>query len=140
VYVCRLFKDKQKELSRNSQVSELKCVNSAFTYVTKPALLPRDYILPGLPDFSWSKHTKMGKLYQMATNYTKRPQIIPKFSDNIPNGLKIFQMAIKYTKQFAFQGPPKFTQIGIFGLKINHLAALHFARVFSDKGLTCITQ
>jgi hypothetical protein len=26
-----------------------------------------------LPDFSWSKHTKMGKMYQMTTNYTKRP-------------------------------------------------------------------
>jgi hypothetical protein len=28
---------------------------------------------PGLPDFSWSKHTKMGNIYQMNTNYTKRP-------------------------------------------------------------------
>jgi hypothetical protein len=25
---------------------------------------------------------------------------------------------------FTFLGPPKFTQIGIFGLKINHLATL----------------
>jgi hypothetical protein len=27
-------------------------------------------------------------------------------------------------KHFPFQGPPKFTQIGIFGLKINPLATL----------------
>jgi hypothetical protein len=36
---------------------------------------------------------------------------------NIPNGHKIYQ-------HFPFQGPPKFTQIGIFGFKTNHLATL----------------
>jgi hypothetical protein len=30
----------------------------------------------------------------------------------------------KTIKHFPFQGPPKFTRIGIFGLKTNHLAAL----------------
>jgi hypothetical protein len=35
----------------------------------------------------------------------------------IPNGQRICQT-------FPFQGPPKFTQIGIFGLKIYHLATL----------------
>jgi hypothetical protein len=33
-------------------------------------------------------------------------------------------MSIKCTKHIPLQDPPKFTQIGIFGLKINHLAAL----------------
>jgi hypothetical protein len=39
-------------------------------------------------------------------------------------------MIIKYPKSskiykhFPIQGPPKFTQIGIFGLKTNHLATL----------------
>jgi hypothetical protein len=34
-------------------------------------------------------------------------------------------MAKEYTYQtFPFQGPPKFTQIGISGLKTNHLATL----------------
>jgi hypothetical protein len=33
----------------------------------------------------------------------------------------MFQIVIKY---FSFQGPPNFTQIGIFGLKTNHLATL----------------
>jgi hypothetical protein len=28
-------------------------------------------------------------------------------------------------QHFPFQGPPKFTQIWIFGLKINHLATLN---------------
>jgi hypothetical protein len=47
----------------------------------------------------------------VATKYTKWPH-------NIPNGHKINQ-------QFPLQDPPKFTQIGIFGLKTNHLAALN---------------
>jgi hypothetical protein len=50
------------------------------------------------------------KLYQTGINYTKWQQ-------NIPNEHKIYQY-------FPFQGPPKFTQIRIFGLKINHLATL----------------
>jgi hypothetical protein len=69
-----------------------------------------------LPDFSWSKHTKWEnipnyhKLYLTVITYTKWPY-------NIPNGHIIYQ-------HYPFQGPPKFTQIGIFGLKINHLATL----------------
>jgi hypothetical protein len=50
------------------------------------------------------------KLYKKAINYTKWQQ-------NIPNGHKIF-------KHFPLQSPPKITQSGIFGLKINHLATL----------------
>jgi hypothetical protein len=49
------------------------------------------------------------KLYQTAINYTKWPL-------NIPNGHKI--------KHLQFKGPPKFTQMGVFGLKTNHLATL----------------
>jgi hypothetical protein len=56
---------------------------------------------------------------------------------NIPNDRKIYQMAIRYflwtqtwpnghkiCQDFPLQGPPKFTQIGIFGLRTNHLATL----------------
>jgi hypothetical protein len=64
----------------------------------------------GLPDF-------LGPKYQNGEKYTKLPQ-------NIPNGHKIFQMVIKYTKIFPLQDPTNFTQIGIFGLKTNHLATL----------------
>jgi hypothetical protein len=35
--------------------------------------LKKSTLETGLPDFSWPKHTKMGKIYQMTTNYTKRP-------------------------------------------------------------------
>jgi hypothetical protein len=50
-----------------------------------------------------------GTLYQRTTNYTQRPYIKP-------NGHKINK---KY-QHFQFYGPPKYTQIGISGLKINH--------------------
>jgi hypothetical protein len=49
----------------------------------------------------------------------------------MPIGHKSYHMAVKYSKwsinilqHFPFQGPPNFTQIGIFGLKINNLATL----------------
>jgi hypothetical protein len=48
------------------------------------------------------------KIYQMSTKYTKWPEIGL-------NGPKIYQ-------HFPMQNLPKFTQIGIFGLKICHLA------------------
>jgi hypothetical protein len=64
----------------------------------------------------------------MTTNYTKRPLIIP-------NGHKIFQMAIKYTNIYhskALQNLPKFW---IFGLKTNHLATLNKTRAFAGLAL-----
>jgi hypothetical protein len=48
---------------------------------------------PGLPVFSWSNHTKTGKVYQMTTDYTNRPYIIPKCH-------KWYQTAVKYTNIF----------------------------------------
>jgi hypothetical protein len=48
------------------------------------------------------------KVYQMTTNFIKGPQ-------NIPNGIKIFQIQILW-QNFPFLGFPKYTQIGIFGL------------------------
>jgi hypothetical protein len=48
---------------------------------------------------------KPEKMYQMNTKCTK-------WSLNIPDVCKIFQMAIKYIN--IFYGPPKFTQIGNF--------------------------
>jgi hypothetical protein len=70
----------------------------------------------GLPDFYYHNLPKQGEMYQnfqMSKTYTKWPK-------NIPNGLKIYQ-------DFPFRGPPKYTQIGIFGLKIYHLATLYVA-------------
>jgi hypothetical protein len=49
-------------------------------------------------------------MYQRVTKCTKWPQ-------SKPNGHKIYQ-------HLPWQDTPKLTQIGIFGLKINHLATL----------------
>jgi hypothetical protein len=50
------------------------------------------------------------KLHQRAIKYTK-------WSQNIPNGHKIYQHS-------PFQDPPIYTESGIIGMKINHLATL----------------
>jgi hypothetical protein len=50
------------------------------------------------------------KMYHMVIEYPKSPQ-------NATDGHKI-------TQHFPIEGTPKFTQIGIFGLKRNHLATL----------------
>jgi hypothetical protein len=59
---------------------------------------------------TWRNVQKRSQHFQMATQYNKCPL-------NIPNGHKIYQY-------FPFQGPPKYTQGGIFGMKIFHLASL----------------
>jgi hypothetical protein len=49
---------------------------------------------------------------------------------NVINDHKLYHTAINYTnghriyQQLTIKGPPKFTQIGIFGLKTNHLATM----------------
>jgi hypothetical protein len=52
---------------------------------------------------------------------TKTGKNVPNEHKRYQNAHKIFQMAIKY-KHFTIYVPPNFAQIGIFGLKINHLA------------------
>jgi hypothetical protein len=59
------------------------------------------------------KITKWPKIYQIAIKYARWPY-------SIPNGHKMYQ-------HFRFRGPPKFSQSGIFGLKMYHLATLRFA-------------
>jgi hypothetical protein len=74
---------------------------------------------PGLPDFSWYKMPKRRKnipnhhtIYQMATK--------------IPNGRKIGRPnGHKMYTHLPLQDPRKFSQIGIFGLKLYHLATLN---------------
>jgi hypothetical protein len=56
------------------------------------------------------------KIYQSALKYTKWPE-------NGPNGHKIY-------KHRQLQDPPKFTQIGIFGLKVYHLATQYQSTEF----------
>jgi hypothetical protein len=72
------------------------------------------------------KPVKCTKLIQNVPNGHK----ISQMSINIPNVHKISQMSIKYSKMpynistFSSPRPSKFTQNGIFGLKICHLATL----------------
>jgi hypothetical protein len=54
------------------------------------------------------------KMHQMAIRYFQWPP-------NKPNGHKMYQ-------DFPLPDPPKFTQIGTFGLKTNHLATLRSLR------------
>jgi hypothetical protein len=69
-------------------------------------------------------------LYQNGEKYTK-------IATKLPNGHKlyqisiicIFQMAIEYTNLFPHQCPRRFSEIGIFGLKIHHLATLHIIQM-----------
>jgi hypothetical protein len=63
----------------------------------------------GLPDFSCHNVPKRWKIYQIAA---KLPNV-----HKIKNCQRLYQT-------LPIQGPHKFTQIGIFGLKIYHLATL----------------
>jgi hypothetical protein len=62
-------------------------------------------------------------MFQMAVISSKWPKYVP-------NGHKIYL-------NFPFQGPPKFTKIGIFGMKIYHLASLVDSGVIGDKKKLC---
>jgi hypothetical protein len=81
--------------------------------------IPKRGKLPNNPEIFQIAH----KVYHIATKYTTLPQ-------NIPHCHKIYQIATKYTKwpynyqRLPLQHPPKFTQIGLLGLKICHLATL----------------
>jgi hypothetical protein len=57
------------------------------------------------------------KTYQITIKYTQWPQNI-QMAVNRPNGNKMCQ-------HLPLLDPPKCTQIGIFGLKMCHLATLH---------------
>jgi hypothetical protein len=67
--------------------------------------------------FFVSQYTKTWKIYQITSKYTKVPQ-------NMPNGSKIDQMAMKYTSIFHCQTLQNLPKLGFFGLKIYHLAIL----------------
>jgi hypothetical protein len=73
---------------------------------------------PGLPDF-------FGTTYQNWKDAPKGSQNIPTGNKMfIRNGSKIDKMAPKNYQHLSLQDTPNFTQIGILGLKIYHLATL----------------
>jgi hypothetical protein len=71
-------------------------------------------------------HTKAGK--NLIGNRVARFFLAQTYQNgkNIPDGHKLYQMAVNCSKykDFVFQGQPKLAQIGIFVLKTNHLATL----------------
>jgi hypothetical protein len=87
-----------------------RCLHNRFERTSLPIELHKYY--EGLPDFSCHNIPKWGKKYQTAMKYTKY----------VPNGHRILQ-------PFPFPGLPKFTQMGIFALKTNHLAILLVRRL-----------
>jgi hypothetical protein len=62
--------------------------------------------------------------YQTGENIPNNNQNITKCPFKMQKCPKKFRLASKYINLFPYQGPPKFTQIGIFGLKTYHLATL----------------
>jgi hypothetical protein len=71
--------------------------------------------------FFFTKYTNRGKIYQIATKLPNGQEI------SKPNDLNDL-LAKKMYQHFPFQCPPKFTQIGIFGLTIYRLATLECYR------------
>jgi hypothetical protein len=86
---------------------------------------------PSKSHLSWIRKTpwagvRHGLLHRVARfSWYKIPK-----RENIPNGHKIYKIALKYAKShkiyqhLPLQDPTVFTQIGIFGLKIYPLATL----------------
>jgi hypothetical protein len=77
-----------------------------------------------LPDFSWYKIPKRENIPN------KHIPNIPKWPQNVANGRKMDQMAIK-DQHLPLQDPPSVTQNSFFGLKICHLATLLTTPVIS---------
>jgi hypothetical protein len=71
----------------------------------------------GLPDF-------LGAWYQNLKKWPKLNTKCTKWSSNIPNVRKIFQIAEKLINTFQSKALQNLQWLGFFGLKINHLATL----------------
>jgi hypothetical protein len=102
---------------------------SQETPLTRLASLVSTYLCRSHKLLTQALDKKQGCQIFLSTKYQK--------GKNIPIYHKIYQMSIKYTKRLLngpnvhqicqrlpLQGPPKITQIWIFGLKIYHLETL----------------
>jgi hypothetical protein len=69
-------------------------------------------------------------IYQIRGKYTKEPKNFQISNKNAKISLKI-TFGHKIYQLFPFLGPPKFTQIGIFGWLIYHLATLQQSRALT---------
>jgi hypothetical protein len=70
----------------------------------------------GSSDFNWYNIPEREKIYPITMKCTQWPQ-------NVPNSSKKTKWP-KNISRFSNLGAPKFTQIGILGLKIKHMATL----------------
>jgi hypothetical protein len=95
-------------------LSEMKSNNFVHRYSSCRKFLSKIWLkLPGFSWYNipkWEKYAKLPKIY-------KNGRKIYQINKNIPNGHMIYQ-------HLTLQDPPKFTQVGIFCLKIYHLATL----------------
>jgi hypothetical protein len=125
--LCRLLRTSSQffQASKNRPHAQRKmCFFGKTRQVNFPVRLdlikPFSYITlqskPGLPDLSWYMIPKREKMLQMNKKCTK-------WSYNIPNVCKIFQMAIKYINSFQSRASQIYPNRDL-GLKINHLATL----------------
>jgi uncharacterized ion transporter superfamily protein YfcC len=62
----------------------ISTVSFVYVLTCRYCFLQSLTLVAGLPDFSWSKHTKMGKF--------------TKWMQTVPNGHKLYQMAVKHSK------------------------------------------
>jgi hypothetical protein len=92
------------------------CKKQKLVFETKMRLESR------VARFFFVQRTKKWKIYQNVGKYTKWPvNACTKWPENLLYGHKIYHhLPLKY--------PPKFTQIGTFGLKMYHLATLAAGR------------
>jgi hypothetical protein len=109
--VCCIWKDKNLEFKTQFYIfscfTELYGANARSSFNWKRHWRNLLVLKPELPDFFLTQYTKMG---------WNIPNCL-----NVLNGHNIIQMAVEFT----FRGPPKFSQIGLFGLIMYHLATLH---------------
>jgi hypothetical protein len=69
-----------------------------------------------------------------------KPEKCTKWSKNIPNVDLKNPNGHNMYQYFSKQVPPKFTLMGIFGLKINHLATLFCNRLYPPSPSTSKSQ
>jgi hypothetical protein len=118
--VCACMRVKKCPKLNGKNLSETFSADRMFHHISTPVF----HFRAGLGDFLCTIYRNR-KNISSEQKYTKRPQ-------NRPNCHKIYQ-------HIQFQGPPKFSQIGIFGLKIDHLATL-LTRMFLKHILTFLCR
>jgi hypothetical protein len=114
-HICQLFTHMWlAEIDEDGIIIKFVQGGEKWVFTMSKSLVSEKLILLPLRDarFSWHNLPKRGEIYQITTK--------------LPNCHKIYQMAVKYSEwpNYKFLDTPKYTKIGIYGLKRNHLATL----------------